>query len=74
MFITVPLIISPAVTGATFPGSESAQITFIPSSFAASKSTPEDLKRINFRVNKKHALRHVTACGFAGTLKQKPGI
>jgi hypothetical protein len=36
----VSQMISPDVTGATLPGSDSAQITLTPSCFASSKSTP----------------------------------
>lgn len=39
----VLLMLLPAVTGATFPGSERAQITRIPRRAAASKSTPADV-------------------------------
>ena len=39
----VLLMLLPAVTGATFPGRERAQITRTPRRAAASKSTPADV-------------------------------
>lgn len=38
----VSFIIAPALTGATFPGSDNAHITRTPSSRAEVKSTPPD--------------------------------